>query len=156
MGVVLYLKNDKIKTLINNIIHISPTGNPSETQEAEGNDESEEETTQTETEEPPAAQSTAQIAPAVVSPAPAIPTPAIPTPAAPVTDGTIEKDCYIKTKGPDEAGTGMWLLLTDDNGPVNAHYAKKDANDGFAKVKGIMKTENGKSFLEVSEIKTEE
>jgi hypothetical protein len=70
--------------------------------------------------------------------------------------GEIEKDYYIKVKGPDEAGVGTWLQLTDDNGPVRAHYAKKDAKDGFAKVKGMMKTENGKTFLEISEIAAEE
>ncbi|MGI8419050.1 MAG: hypothetical protein ACR2LN_00225 [Candidatus Levyibacteriota bacterium] len=73
----------------------------------------------------------------------------------PPTDGAIEKECYVKKKGPDEAGTGQWLLLTDDNGPVEAHYAKNDAADGFAKVKGVMKTENGKTFLEISELTAE-
>ena len=82
---------------------------------------------------------------------PASPTTQSPAPAG----GVIEKDGYIKVKGPDETGKGMWLLLTDDNGATNAHYAKNDAKDGFAKVKGVMKTENGKTFLEISELSAE-
>jgi hypothetical protein len=49
----------------------------------------------------------------------------------------------------------MWLLLTDDFGAMNAHYAKADAKDGFAKVKGVMKEENGKKFLEITELTME-
>ena len=45
--------------------------------------------------------------------------------------------------------------MTDDNGAMNAHYAKTDAKDGFAKVKGIMKEEDGKKFLEISELTME-
>lgn len=68
----------------------------------------------------------------------------------------IEKDCYIKKREPDESGTGIWLTLTDDNGAMQAHYAKKEISDGFAKVKGVMKTENGKTFLEISELSAED
>lgn len=101
--------------------------------------------------------------PPPAEPAPIAPStetsPVAPAPVAattpPAADGTVEKECYVKKKGPDEAGTGLWLLLTDDNGPVEAHYSKNDANDGFAKVKGIMKTENGKTFLEISELVAE-
>lgn len=82
-------------------------------------------------------------------------TPAQPATPAPAGDGTTEKSAYIKKIGPDEAGTGLWLRLTDDNGAVEGHYSKQDAADGFAKVKGIMKTENGKTFLEISEITPE-
>ena len=96
---------------------------------------------------PPAAQPETPPEPAQTTgqPAPA-------APAKPAAGQTIEKDCYVRKKGPDEAGTGQWLLLTDDNGPLEAHYVKNDATDGFAKVKGVMKTENGKTFLEISEI----
>ncbi len=74
--------------------------------------------------------------------------PARPTPA----DGeTVERDCYVKKKLPGDA-SGVWLTLTDDNGALEAHYAKPDVEEGFAKVKGVMKTENGKTYLEVSEI----
>ena len=78
------------------------------------------------------------------------------TPAVTPAEGeTIEKDAYLKVKGPDEAGTGQWVLLTDDNGPVQGHYAKNDAKDGFVKVKGVMKTEGDKTFLEISELSSE-
>ncbi len=129
-GVVLYLKNEKVRTIITSIIHRSPTGTPAPTETAE--------------------------APEVQAPATeTIETPPASTTAQPAADDVVEKDCYVKKKGPDEAGTGLWLLLTDDNGAVNAHYAKNDAQDGFAKVKGIMKTENGKTFMEVTELTDE-
>lgn len=142
IGVVLYFKNEKIHNTINALIHLSPTGTPEE-QSTEATEE------QPAVEEaPPPTAPTKQ--PAVQAP------PAEPTPAAAPAEEVIEKDCYIKKKGPDESGTGMWLLLTDDNGAINAHYAKNDVNDGFAKVKGVMKTENGKKFMEISEIFVED
>ncbi|MGH7203004.1 MAG: hypothetical protein ACREHC_01000 [Candidatus Levyibacteriota bacterium] len=99
--------------------------------------------------EPPTAPAT--VANPVTPPLP----PTAPASPPPPAGGTIEKECYVKKKGPDEAGTGQWLLLTDDNGPVEAHYSKNDAADGFAKVKGVMKTENGKTFMEISELTVE-
>lgn len=77
------------------------------------------------------------------------------TGAAPAEGETVEKDCYVKKVGPDEAGTGVWIRLTDDNGALEAHYANAAVEDGFAKVKGVMKNENGKTFLEVSELTVE-
>lgn len=74
---------------------------------------------------------------------------------APSGEGTTEKSVYIKKIGPDESGTGVWLRLTDDNGAVEGHYTKQDAADGFAKVKGVMKTENDKTFMEIAEITPE-
>ncbi|HWY78831.1 MAG TPA: hypothetical protein VNW29_00580 [Candidatus Sulfotelmatobacter sp.] len=150
IGIVLYFKNEKIHNLINTLIHLSPTGEPSseetETPETpeeiqEGQEKSTEQAVEDAT------------------------TTAIPTPAEqivqtkqsppPANSSIVEKDCYVKTKGSDETDTGMWLLLTDDNGAINAHYAKKDAKDGFCKVKGIMKTENDKTFLEILELTAE-
>lgn len=75
--------------------------------------------------------------------------------AAPATDGTIEKSCYIKKRLPDDAKTGFWLTLTDDNGAIEGHYTGKDVSDGFAKVKGVMKEADGKKFLEISELTPE-
>ncbi len=71
--------------------------------------------------------------------------------AAPADGETVERDCYVKKKLPGDA-TGVWLTLTDDNGALEAHYSQPDVEEGFAKVKGVMKTENGKTFLEISEI----
>ena len=178
VGFVLYKKNEKVRNTIRAIIHRSPTGQPS-SQNTEAPTETPAETPpggtvveatpgQTPVTEAPAETTAADIAASTELPIPApvaetpAPTPAAPsqeqTPpqpspaAAPAADGVVEKECYIKKKGADTAGTGEWLLLTDDNGPLEAHYAKTDAVDGFAKVKGVMKTENGKTFLEVSEI----
>jgi hypothetical protein len=78
---------------------------------------------------------------------------AAPTPVnnAPAAGESVEKDCYVKKKLPGDA-TGIWLTLTDDNGALDAHYNNPEVQEGFAKVKGVMKTENGKTFLEISEI----
>lgn len=79
-------------------------------------------------------------------------------PAAPGTEtpaATDEKSYYVKKDSDDETKTGVWLNLTDDNGQTLAHYAGTDVVDGFAKVKGEMKTENGKTFLEISQITPE-
>lgn len=137
VGFIFLRKNEKMRALI----HLSPTGTPSQ----EPTDEAPAEQLDSSVQQPETEQQE--------TPAPAIEQPAT-EPANPTGD-VIERDCYIKVKGPDEAGSGMLLLLTDDNGAVNAHYSKNDAQDGFAKVKGVMKTENGKSFLEISELSAE-
>jgi len=142
---VLYFKSEKVHTLVNNLIHLSPTGTPGETQDTETTEEEEDATVEEEAPVPAVKQATVPASPSAPAGA-----------SNPAQSDLVEKDCYIKTKGPDESSTGMWLLLTDDNGPVTAHYNKKDAVDGFAKVKGVMKKEKGKSFLEISEIVTED
>jgi len=145
-GVFLYLKNERIHEIVNALIHLSPTGSPAE-----------EEPTETETSEEQAGSSEQPIETetSTENPSENPPETQPETPPAPSGD-SIEKDCYVKKKGPDDAGTGVWLLLTDDNGAVNAHYAKNDATDGFAKVKGVMKTdESGKKYLEISELSAE-
>ena len=65
------------------------------------------------------------------------------------------KSYYVKKKLPDDQKTGFWLVLTDDNGAIDAHYTGADVNDGFALVKGMMKEENGKKFLEVTQLTPE-
>jgi hypothetical protein len=142
VGVVVYLKNEKIRTLINALIHRSPTGTPGPTETTET-------TVETATPEEPSIETTTPTIESVTETQP------VAAPATPAADGTIEKDCYVKTKGPDDARTGVWLLLTDDNGALNAHYSKNDVKDGFAKIKGIMKTEKGKTFLEITELSAE-
>ncbi|HSX09642.1 MAG TPA: hypothetical protein VLF93_05795 [Candidatus Saccharimonadales bacterium] len=158
VGAFLYFKNPSVHALINSLIHLSPTGTPEAAPSPTASEEApaEEVATETETQsstlketkEPDKTPETPKVA-QPVAPAPV-------ASAAPQAAGEEEKDCYIKTKGPDEAGTGMWILLTDDNGAVNAHYSKKDVKDGFAKVKGVMKTENGKTFMEVTSIAPED
>jgi hypothetical protein len=66
-----------------------------------------------------------------------------------------EKSYYVKKQSDDDAKTGVWLNLTDDNGQTLAHYNKTDVVDGFAKIKGEMKTENDKTFLEISQLTPE-
>lgn len=169
VGFFLYKTNENIRNKIRSLIHLSPTGTPStETDDPAATEEQ----TQTDPNAPVEADVALASDTATTTPTPATEVPAeqaleegTPTPIAqtpppatttpPAADGTIEKECYVKKKGPDEAGTGEWLLLTDDNGPVEGHYAKAGAVDGFAKVKGVMKTENGKTFLEISELTAE-
>lgn len=103
------------------------------------------------TEAPPAdASAVAASTEIPVTPA-AAPEPTPETTATPAVGETVEKDCYVKKKLPGDA-TGIWLTLTDDNGALDAHYSNPEVQEGFAKVKGVMKTENGKTFLEISEI----
>jgi len=154
-GVFLYFKNEKIHGIVNALIHLSPTGSPAEN-EATETDTSTEQAAEPEApaENPEAAQSETPIE----NPTEAQPeTPQETQTQTPAPSGdTIEKDCYVKKKGPDEAGTGQWLLLTDDNGAVDAHYAKNDTADGFAKVKGVMKTAgDGKKYMEITELTPE-
>jgi hypothetical protein len=149
VGVAGFIFRSKILSLI----HFSPTGTPSENPAQESNN-TEEQTQETDQgndaqEQSETVQQTQQIEEGQTTTEETTP------PLAPKAGDTLEKDCYIKTKGKDEAGTGLWLLLTDDNGAVNAHYAKNDATDGFAKVKGTMKEESGKKFLEISELTME-
>jgi len=66
-----------------------------------------------------------------------------------------EKEYYIKKQSDDDAKTGVWLEMTDDKGQTLGHYTGTDAVDGFAKVVGEMKTENGKTFLEITKLTAE-
>ena len=159
-GVFLYFKNEKIHEIVNALIHLSPTGNPAENETTETSEEQTDSSTEqpaeseapVENPETPAENAT-QTEPEAPTETPTAAQPATPPPPS---GDIIEKDCYVKKKGPDEAGTGLWLLLTDDNGAVDAHYAKNDAADGFAKVKGIMKTAgDGKKYMEISELTPE-
>lgn len=179
----LFFKNEQFRNKIKAIIHLSPTGTPTPTEEKPAEQATTEqpapstETPPAETPSPETTQETPPSAPAQPETTAAIPAETTETAeniassteipldqlkkeeasegtAAPA-DGTIEKSCYVKKRLPDDAKTGFWLTLTDDNGALEAHYTAKDVADGFAKVKGIMKTENGKTFLEVSELTPE-
>lgn len=171
---LLYIRIEAFRNLISSIIHRSPTSDPAEVTDSETEETTEEATegeaqAETPTEEQPTeetpSEAPAQAPTETPAAAPVAAPAAVPaeTPAeapdaapAPAASGdVVEKECYVKTKGKDEAGTGMWVLLTDDNGAVNGHYSKSDATDGFAKVKGIMKEENGKNFLEITELAME-
>ena len=66
------------------------------------------------------------------------------------------KEYYIKKKldesTVDSGQGGVWLTLVDDAGQTLGHYNKTDVKDGFARIKGKTKTEDGKTFIEISEI----
>ncbi len=83
--------------------------------------------------------------------APAAPSPATPA-IQPIVKDPNMTEYYLKKQGNDETNTGFWLDLTGDTGQILGHYKGKEIKDSFAQVKGVMKTENGKTFLEISEI----
>lgn len=144
-GFILYRKRDMIRALI----HLSPTGTPTpETLEEKPIEE------EKPADQPAKKENAAPTESRKVNDQSSQDTEST-DPSSQTAGSVIEKDCYVKKKGPDETGSGMWLLLTDDNGSTQAHYAKNDAKDGFAKVKGFMKKENGKTFLEILELNPE-
>jgi hypothetical protein len=96
--------------------------------------------------------------PAPASPPAATASPVAPAaePAAPAPAGSDAKEYFVKKQSDDETKTGFWLTLTDDNGPQLAHYKGTEVKDGFANIKGAMKTESGKTFLEITELVPEQ
>jgi len=170
----LYLKNENFRNKIKAIIHLSPTGTPAEPQTEEtpaeasaetpaANQPTEEAPVTPEEQTPeaaatPDAGTAEEQSPEDIAASTEIPIPtkdAHPPADTPTPDGTIDKSCYVKKRLADDAKTGFWLTLTDDNGAMEAHYTTKDVADGFAHVKGVMKEADGKKFLEVSELTPE-
>lgn len=172
---ILFKKNEKFRNTVKALLHMSPTGTPpspadpdaptgeaaAPTEPAPADQQPAQDALPSTADPNAIAASTeipvAQTPPAAADPSAIAASTEIPVaqtaqPAAPAAGETVEKDCYVKKIGPDEAGTGLWIRLTDDNGALEAHYPKQDVEDGFAVVKGIMKTENEKTFLEVSEL----
>ena len=170
---ILFKKNEKFRNTILALLHKSPVGPtpppaPDPNAPADGTAQADPNAQPTETLQADAAATPDVTTPTAETPAPVqedpsaiaasteIPVAATPAPAdtaqaTPAAGETVERDCYVKKKLPGDA-SGVWLTLTDDNGALEAHYAKPDVEEGFAKVKGVMKTENGKTFLEISEI----
>ena len=66
------------------------------------------------------------------------------------------KEYYIKKQTLTDDKKSMWVTLTDDNGQHLGHYNGIDVKEGFAHIKGVSKTENGKTFIEVSKIISDE
>ena len=81
--------------------------------------------------------------------------PAAPTPAA-VPTGTegevIEGEYMVKLKSKDDAKKGVWLSLTGDHGVLEGYYQAETVTEGFATIKGVMKKEGDKSYVEISEL----
>ncbi len=67
-------------------------------------------------------------------------------------DEQVEKDFFVKKQTEDIVNNTTVLTLTDDSGPTLGYYSGKDVVDGFAHVKGVIKKEGNKVFVDVSEI----
>ncbi|HVF69247.1 MAG TPA: hypothetical protein VNA13_01645 [Xanthomonadales bacterium] len=74
-----------------------------------------------------------------------------PTPAT-STDEAVDKEYFVKKQTEDTINNTTVLTLTDDNGPTLGYYSGKDVADGFFHVKGILKKEGDKVFIDVSEM----
>jgi hypothetical protein len=136
-GFFLYLKNPKVRGTIDAMIHKSPVGpsplSPNQPQATQ----------------PAASNHSTSSASNAATPG------STPTAASDAGSQADAKEYYVKKQSDDDTKTGFWLTLTDDNGPTLAHYKGAAVTDGFAKIKGAMKTENSKTFLEISELTPE-
>jgi hypothetical protein len=64
----------------------------------------------------------------------------------------IDKDYYVKQQSVDEVNKTVVLTLTDDSGPILGYYKGKEIKEGFAHVKGVMRKDESKVYVEVYEI----
>jgi len=69
---------------------------------------------------------------------------------------SVDNVFYVKKQSVDDLNKTIVLTLTDDNGPTLGYYKGAEVIDGFARVKGIMKKEGEKVFVDISEITPEE
>ncbi len=67
----------------------------------------------------------------------------------------IDREYYVKKQSYDEVNKRTVFTLTDDNGPTLGYYTGPEIGDGFYHVKGVLKNEGEKVFIEVSEITPE-
>lgn len=67
-------------------------------------------------------------------------------------ESEFEKEVFVKKQTYDDVNKTAVLTLTDDSGPMLGYYSGGEVVDGFAKVKGMMKKEGDKVFIDVSEI----
>jgi uncharacterized protein YxeA len=67
-------------------------------------------------------------------------------------ENEFEKEVFVKKQTYDDVNKTAVLTLTDDSGPMLGYYSGGEVVDGFAKVKGVMKKEGDKVFIDVSEI----
>jgi hypothetical protein len=68
------------------------------------------------------------------------------------TEEKIDKEYFVKKQAFDDKNKVTVLTLTDDSGPTLGYFAKEDIQDGFAKVKGTLKKEGDKVYVDVSDI----
>ncbi|HUQ85885.1 MAG TPA: hypothetical protein VM077_06205 [Candidatus Limnocylindrales bacterium] len=64
----------------------------------------------------------------------------------------VDKEFFVKKQAEDKINNTLVLTLTDDNGPTLGYYSGKEVIDGFARIKGVMKKEGDKVFVDVAEI----
>ena len=64
----------------------------------------------------------------------------------------IDKEYFVKKQTYDEANKVSVLTLTDDAGPTLGYYAKESVTDGFARVKGTLKKDGEKIFINVDSL----
>lgn len=113
------------------------------------------ETTQTEEATIPGTQTpSAENPPSPEAPAPQESDPSAPPADLPIVDG-VDNEFYVKKGKADDAKKGTWLVLTDDNGPIDAFYPGTDVAEGFAHVKGTKKIEGEKTYIDISELTPE-
>lgn len=67
----------------------------------------------------------------------------------------IDKEFYIKKQADDPENKRIVLSLTDDTGPTLGYFSGKEVKEGFAQVKGTLRKEGAKIFIDVSEINPE-
>jgi hypothetical protein len=82
--------------------------------------------------------------------APSVEQPTIPADSTQSNATAIDKTYFVKNKSKDEKG--IWVTLTDDNGPVDGFYTGGEIADGFMRIKGVQKTEGEKTYIEISEV----
>lgn len=78
-------------------------------------------------------------------------TPQEQTGAIPAKNEVVDKEFYVKQQTVDENKMAV-LTLTDDNGPMLGYYKGGEVKEGFARVKGTMKKEDNKVYVEIDEI----
>ncbi len=73
----------------------------------------------------------------------------------PVTESpeeAIDKDFFVKKQAEDPENHRLVLTLTDDSGPTLGYYSGAEVTEGFSNVKGTLKKDGSKIFIEVSKI----
>ncbi|MEK7570817.1 MAG: hypothetical protein AAB553_00950 [Patescibacteria group bacterium] len=165
-GAFFLLRNKKLVQAFHD--KLFPKPQPAEGEAAETNPETlPEPITATETPEGPEPASTEQEqtpteptepAAETAPPAPEQPVPT-PEPTQPQpeqviqqTNGTISGDYFVKKQSTTDDNTGMWVTITNDNGPQLGLYKGSNMHEGFSHVTGTMQQENGKTYMLISQI----
>lgn len=92
----------------------------------------------------------------IIRPLPASPspTPVTPVPStAPVAPNEpVDSVFFVSVLQPDPNGKGIWVQLTGDAGQIEGFYHTTSVPQGFSRVKGMKKTEKGKTYIDIAEI----